>query len=72
MNEAKHRQIVTDTVMNLAGSALVIECIFDKDVVDEPAPTVIANNPEIQDLPPEDPSLVAISNIFGGGELLES
>jgi DNA polymerase-3 subunit gamma/tau len=72
MNEAKHRQIVTDTVMNLAGSALVIECIFDKDVVDEPAATVIANNPEIQDLPPEDPSLVAISNIFGGGELLES
>jgi DNA polymerase-3 subunit gamma/tau len=72
MNEAKHRQIVADTMMSLTGSVLVIECLFDKDVVDDPAPATSSIESDIQDLPPEDPSLVAISNIFGGGELLES
>lgn len=65
MNEAKHRKIVGDILKQLTNEAIKIECLYDKDVVLEQVPVTTAK-------PQADPSLSAISNIFGGGELLES
>lgn len=76
MSEAKHRKIINDAIQQLTGQNITVECRYDKDsqptVVssleiprgDETATALVAA--------PENPSLSSISNIFGGGELLES
>jgi hypothetical protein len=71
MNEAKHRKIVGDIITNLSGQAIAINCVYDKEATlsDSPLSTPAAPQPA----PPETAaSLSAISNIFGGGELIES
>jgi DNA polymerase-3 subunit gamma/tau len=70
MNEAKHRQIIVDVFKKLTGQVPQIECIHDTAAVltTEPvAPTGPATPVNIPSA-----SLSTISNIFGGGELLES
>ena len=69
LNEAKNRQILTEIVQQATGRAVTVECLVDKTAT-APRPTVPAT--------PDPPTintandLVTISNIFGGGELLES
>lgn len=65
LNEAGNRQLLLDTVTELTGQAIVVECVVDESA--EPL-TAVAEVPASED----SPGMSAISNIFGGGELLES
>jgi DNA polymerase-3 subunit gamma/tau len=73
MNEAKHRAIVGDIILRLSGNNIAIECVHDKEALVGGGP-VGSNHPAAEELPHPVPpsSLSTISNIFGGGELLES
>ncbi len=69
IGEAANRKLLTDIITELTGKPLNIECVYDKSAV---APHITVKN-----VPPTDSKEVmadisAISNIFGGGELLES
>lgn len=68
INDAKNRKLLADTIQELTGSVVAIECVYDKELATNPpenaAPIVAAA------AAPAD--LTTISNIFGGGELLES
>jgi DNA polymerase-3 subunit gamma/tau len=71
MNEAKHRAIVSEIIEQLTGQAITIECVHDKEAlltgpIGAQQPAVKAESGAAEE------SLSAISNIFGGGELLES
>ncbi|HVX48241.1 MAG TPA: DNA polymerase III subunit gamma/tau [Candidatus Saccharimonadales bacterium] len=63
LDEAANRQKLVDIVETMTGQKIRIECVVDKSVVPEPRSEVKA-----KDLA----ELSTISNIFGGGELLES
>lgn len=60
INETKNRKMLLDTIQELTGQVIHLECTFDKELAQRPAQAA-----------PE-PALNTISNIFGGGELLES
>jgi DNA polymerase-3 subunit gamma/tau len=72
MNEAKHRKIVSDIITELTGETIVIECVHDKDAELSEAPSIKNGAGVVPPRHQPDESLAAISNIFGGGELLES
>ena len=61
LNEAKNRQIISDAIVATTGQPMNIVCVLDESL--KPGGSV---------QPATDPALSAISNIFGGGELLES
>jgi DNA polymerase III subunit gamma/tau len=63
LNEAGNRQKLTETIRDLSGQDVVVECVLDKKTAPPSTPAVPVE-------PSED--MAAISNIFGGGELLES
>ncbi len=65
VNEAANRQLLLNTIEELTGQTIQIECITDESIEPE---AVVAKDPSGE----EAPGLSAISNIFGGGELLES
>jgi DNA polymerase-3 subunit gamma/tau len=72
MNEAKHRSIVVGIVEQITGNAMAIECVHDKEaLVGGPVGTTHPTT-EAPDVAVTPGSLATISNIFGGGELLES
>jgi hypothetical protein len=73
MNEAKHRAIVGNIILKLSGHNVAIECVHDREAVVSGGP-VGSNHPTSAEPAPSVPasSLSTISNIFGGGELLES
>jgi hypothetical protein len=62
LNEAKNKAIVAQVLSKVYGRDIELECLFDK--LAKPAPASTAT--------PVSGSLDTISNIFGGGELLES
>lgn len=64
LNDAKHRKLLADTIYELSGQNVSIECVYDKDLA--------KSTPVATKETGKDPTLNAISNIFGGGELLES
>ncbi|HEX7633621.1 MAG TPA: DNA polymerase III subunit gamma/tau [Candidatus Saccharimonadales bacterium] len=66
INEAGNRKKLVDTIAEVTGKNISIECTVDKNAKAS-APTGVAVSSEA---PPQDIS--TISNIFGGGELLES
>jgi DNA polymerase-3 subunit gamma/tau len=73
INEAKNRQIIGDIIKTLTGQDVEITCLFNKDA--RPAPGVDATAKKVAPtsaVPPVGTPLTTISNIFGGGELLES
>lgn len=65
INESGSQKLLSEIIEDLTGQQVMIECLLDTSTK-LPAP----------ELPPEKPKsdgeLAAISNIFGGGELLES
>ncbi len=73
MNETKHRQIVIDIIKDITGQIPHIECVHDTaaTLASEPIGAAEPAVPEPAVSMPSS-SLSAISNIFGGGELLES
>lgn len=66
LKDAANQQILLDVIKELTGDTVAIEVIVDQAVSSAPADTAKAE-------PQEDSAeLSTISNIFGGGELLES
>jgi DNA polymerase-3 subunit gamma/tau len=73
LHEAKNRQIISDAVYEITGKQIEISCIHDASLKDGAKPTHItmpAATTETAQATSE--PLSAISNIFGGGELLQS
>jgi hypothetical protein len=75
LSEANNRRKLLETIQGVAGHEVTIECTLDASVASSPAIQAdrpVANQPQ-QTAPQENSAeLAAISNIFGGGELLES
>lgn len=73
MNEAKHRRIIEQKLNELTGEAVTISCIHDTEATPQQQP-IGSSNPASSEPATQIPSssLATISNIFGGGELLES
>lgn len=77
LSDAANRRKLLETIQELTGHEVAIECVLDASVAATPA---IQNDPEIASeltskkvVPNENSAeLTTISNIFGGGELLES
>ena len=69
ISEAKNRLIIADALKTATGQDIDIICVLNKDVTPMPTRTI-----QTQDIviPTENIPMEAISNIFGGGELLES
>jgi len=65
INENSNRQKLADTIKELTGKTVSIECLHDKTAKPPKIPAIAAKDPP-------DNNLTAISNIFGGAELLES
>ncbi len=61
LKEPANQKLVADIIKDLTGQTVAIECIIDETAAPTETPP-----------PAEAPELSAISNIFGGGELLES
>jgi DNA polymerase-3 subunit gamma/tau len=71
LNEAKNRQVLADTIEQITGQRVAVECLVDKAAKPYQDQGPVAAQPNLPaGSRPDD--LVAISNIFGGGELLES
>lgn len=65
LNENANRQKLADIIQELTGKTVSIECLHDKHATPPKAAAATTQKPP-------DNSLSAISNIFGGAELLES
>lgn len=83
LTEAKNQQILMDIIQNVTGQAVTIKCFDSKEApVSEPAVVEVAESSMAGDKGFEPPietggndtkqDISGISNIFGGGELLES
>jgi DNA polymerase-3 subunit gamma/tau len=69
-NEAKNRKVIGDAIVAVAGGPVEIICIQDAEAV-PPKVTIVRPAPTKADSPQTE-SLASISNIFGGGELIQS
>jgi DNA polymerase-3 subunit gamma/tau len=65
ISEPGNRQILIGIIKELTGHAVSIECVYDKSAKPVKPETVAAT-------PAKPDTIQSISNIFGGGELLES
>lgn len=79
MNEAKNKQIITDTIKQLTGESLSLECVVTANVEPTPSATVkpgpvapVATKAAVQPAPENSEAVAAISSIFGGGEVLQA
>ncbi len=68
LNEAKNRQIISDFIKQITGTDISIICTVNKDAKPH---SVTAREPAAATTPVAPAALDAISNIFGGGELLK-
>ena len=69
LSEAKNHQILSNAIASVTGAQVEIICVLATDVKTAAKPTTATH------MPPQSSNnepLSAISNIFGGGELLES
>jgi DNA polymerase III subunit gamma/tau len=69
LDQTRNRDIVASTIEQLTGEVVFVHCVLGKDSVAPPevheaAPAVV--------VPATGSTLSSVSNIFGGGELLES
>jgi DNA polymerase III subunit gamma/tau len=68
INDAKNRQIISDIIKRLTGTAVHINCVVNEDA----KPLKVASTPIKDVVAPPKADLSTISNIFGSAELLES
>ncbi|MGH7142402.1 MAG: DNA polymerase III subunit gamma/tau [Candidatus Saccharimonadales bacterium] len=70
-NDIKNKDILTTVLRDLTGQIITVECIYQKD---EPQPLISSHNyyGDPNQVNPFVTTYDTISNIFGGGELLES
>ncbi|MFI5275340.1 MAG: DNA polymerase III subunit gamma/tau [Candidatus Saccharimonadales bacterium] len=78
VSEARNKKIISDTLQQLTGQAIPIECTLVKKDPAAPSPAAVELVAE-QAIPQPEPTtstvpadISSISNIFGGAELLES
>lgn len=71
LNEPKNRQVIAEAIEKVSGATPEILCIVGEKTTPPDVPRTSESLPEVPDAP-EPNSLGTISNIFGGGELLES
>lgn len=71
INDAKPKQLIASLVQQLTGQEMKITCVVDADATGTPADTPL---PAASDPAPANPAapLDAISNIFGGAEVVQS
>lgn len=67
ISEATNQRVLADVIKDVTGESIIIECTVDKQA----RPPKLTVHAEVQPKPPAQ-DLKAISNIFGGAELLES
>jgi DNA polymerase-3 subunit gamma/tau len=73
MAESKHRQIISDCILQLTGHNATIECRYDKNLSEQkPLGTEEAVAILVPEANETNSPVSTISNIFGGAELLES
>jgi DNA polymerase-3 subunit gamma/tau len=73
LNEAKNKTIISEAVSTVTGQQLEISCVYTPELKkSDTKPVLAVVAPEPEKVVTADPSLSAISNIFGGGELLQS
>ncbi|HWB39137.1 MAG TPA: hypothetical protein VG604_02730, partial [Candidatus Saccharimonadales bacterium] len=70
LNETENRQRLSGIIKDLTGQAVTISAIVDKAVEKSTAPIVVSSE-SVKAVTPST-ELTTISNIFGGGELIES
>jgi DNA polymerase III subunit gamma/tau len=70
LDDNKHKQIISDTIATVTGLQVSITCIVDKSTQAPPQPPSRPDIP-VDNTPPASSPLDTISNIFGGGEVLE-
>ncbi len=66
LNEAKNKTIVSNIIKEVSGKDIEIECLYDKNAKPDGSLAVSAANTKDNEV------VNTVSNIFGGGELLES
>jgi DNA polymerase III subunit gamma/tau len=66
MNEAKNKQVLSDTLHTITGKNVEISCTVDESIKKEQEEKIVESS-ERNNVP-----LESISNIFGGAEVLES
>ncbi len=69
ISEAANRKILINIITELTGEPISIECVYDKSA--KPPKIAVVAVPSSDNLQSK-ADITAISNIFGGGELLES
>ncbi|HET6924983.1 MAG TPA: hypothetical protein VFH39_04095, partial [Candidatus Saccharimonadales bacterium] len=75
VNEAKNRQIISTIIEQLSGKKLHITCLYDPSLKGQKVAAIAAapTHPDAKtSAAATSGSLATISNIFGGGELLQS
>ena len=68
INETKNQQIMADIIYELTGKNVKVSCVVDKNAKPMRSQPSVKPEKEIE----QNDELTAISNIFGGGELIES
>ncbi len=68
INESANQKALSDIIQSTTGRMVIINCVFDKNRPQKPAEL----SPKVAPATETTEDLSAISNIFGGGELLES
>lgn len=70
--DKKHRQVLSDIITEQCGQSFTINAVVDKNAaVVQPPLTKSNEQPALDKVPPQSESVAAISNIFGGAEVLE-
>jgi len=67
INQSKPKDLIGTTIEVLTGAKVAIECLVDKSIASDRVPQT---EPERVDY--NEPQIQTISNIFGGGQVLES
>jgi hypothetical protein len=67
ISEPANRKILVGIIKQVTGHTVTVECFHNKEATPPKLPTTVQAAPTASDSP-----LDTISNIFGGGELLES
>jgi hypothetical protein len=70
VNDAKHSSVIAQVLHDVTGREYTIACKLNEEVTATPKAQVISNNSTYTTK--DSSALSTISNIFGGGELLES
>lgn len=68
LSEAKNSQIIIDIIEKVSGKRVSLDCVLDTPPQGK---AMTAKKPEITPMPSSNEALDTISNIFGGGEVLE-